>query len=132
MPSLASSATARRLILGVSFGVLIAAPVHAQSEDGMRRANHMAYQSAMKCFVANGIVVSDARDARNAAKEAAFDAKAHQSFDLAYLAGHELGVSQERVTADLKAVQDVEMPKMTRDAVYFKEAVAHCKALGLM
>ena len=114
--------------------VLAANPAAAWAEEdaAVEPAYRMAYQGAMKCFITNGVLVDDARDAKNAAKVAAFDAKAHESFDLAHLAGHRLGLSQANVNADIKAVQDRELPKLMRDGDYFRKSVAACRALGLM
>lgn len=123
----------------VGFALLVATfaitavPAMAQAgDDAATRADRMAYQSLMKCFVANGVVVGDARDAHDTAKEAKFDAKAHEAFDLAVQVGQKLGRSGSHIDADFGMTQARELPRMVKDPAYFKEAVSTCRALGLM
>ena len=101
-------------------------------DDAVTRANRMAYDSAIKCFIANGIVAGDWRRDGDKAKQAVFEAKARESFDIATKAGDVLGYSGTRINQDFGLAQSEDMPRMMTDNAYFKSTVAMCKSLGLM
>jgi len=101
-------------------------------EDAATRANRSAYNALIKCFVANGLASDERSKAGDSEKAAAYNAKARQSFDYAYVAGEKIGLNDKQVARDLSFVQDTELPKMIRDRQYFFSAAATCKALGLM
>jgi hypothetical protein len=112
---------------------LAAATALADStDDAVRKANELAYEAAMKCFVADGILTGDERERGDKAKEVTFEAKARQSFETAEKLGDVLGYSGTRVNEDFGLAQAREMAKLMYDAAYFKRAAATCKALGLM
>lgn len=108
------------------------APPAGASEDAPTRANRMAYEAAMKCFIANGIVTADMRREGNKMQEAAFEARARQSFEIAVKLGDKLGYSGTRVNEDFGLAQTRETVRLMNDGAYFKRTAATCKALGLM
>jgi hypothetical protein len=101
-------------------------------DDATTRANRSAYQAAMKCFVADGVAIGDARDSGDPSKVDAFDAKARKSFDIAKKLGVLLGYSGDRMEQDFGLAQTYELPRMLKDIAYYRSAAATCKALGLM
>ncbi len=101
-------------------------------DDASARANRMAYDSAILCFIANGIVAGDYRRDGNGPKQADFEAKARESFDIATRAGDALGYSGTRVNQDFGLAQTEETPRLVRDPAYFRKTAAMCKSLGLM
>lgn len=115
----------------VAFLVTTATAAHAQ-EDAVQRANRMAYDASMKCYIANGVARSDAQDNGKADLAASFDAKARQSFDTAVKLGGVLGYTGNHITQDFGLAETRELPKMVGDVAYFRAAASTCKALGLM
>src|ERR1700741_1780461 len=93
------------------------API-SRAEDAMTRANRMAYQSVMKCFVASGYASDERRRAGDPAKADSYRAQARNSFDLAYTVGEKLGLSDKQVGRDLNFYQDTELPKFIGDKPY--------------
>jgi hypothetical protein len=104
----------------------------AEESAAVGRANRMAYEASMKCFVANGHARGLRTRAGDPAKAAMYERKAHDAFDMAHLAGQALGLSEDEVNADIKAVQDETLPRMVGNESYFHDAVAACKAADLM
>ena len=105
----------------------------AQTASGSNApAYRMAYQSAMKCFVANGIIAGDQRREGDAVKAALYEQKAKEAFELAFRAGRKVGLSDARIRTDIDQAQTRELPLMMRDDAYFKRAAGECRALGLM
>ena len=104
----------------------------AAGEDAMTRANRSAYEAAMTCFVANGIVTGDKRQSGDKKQEAVFEAKARQSFDIAVQLGHKLGYSGTHINEDFGLAQAREIGRLMTDSAYFRRTAATCKALGLM
>ncbi|HEY4942286.1 MAG TPA: hypothetical protein VII56_12735 [Rhizomicrobium sp.] len=102
------------------------------TDDAVARANAMAYEASMKCFVANGHAIGLRKRAGDEAKAALSEAKARQSFDTAQKLGRLLGFSDDRINQDFALAQTRELPPMVTDDSYFLKAVATCKALGLM
>jgi hypothetical protein len=92
----------------------------------------MAYESAMRCFITNGLIAGDERRNGDSAKQEAFEAKARESFDIATRAGDALGYSGTHVNQDFGLAQTREMPRLLTDKAYFKQTVTLCKKLGLM
>jgi hypothetical protein len=111
--------------------VLVVFPHDAEAVmgDATRQASAMAYEAAMKCFVVNGTAIGEQRDTR---AKAAYEAKARYSFDVAVRLGEALGYSGDRITQDFGLMQTRELPKLVADPAHIREAVATCKALGLM
>lgn len=106
-------------------------PAHA-SEDAAAHANRVAYDAAMKCFIADGILTADKRRQGNKAGEAAFEAKARQSFEVAVQLGQKLGYSGTRVNEDFGLAQTRETARLMSDTAYFHQTANMCKVLGLM
>lgn len=94
--------------------------------------DRLAYDSATKCFVANGLAARSRKRAGDDASAARYEAKARQSFDTAVLLGRSIGLSGQRVSQDFDAALSKELPKMRGETGYFQSAMATCKALGLM
>jgi hypothetical protein len=123
---------ARRFIAAVPALVLGVLAGSAFAEDDATRANHIAYDAAIKCFIANGILTGDEREKGDRAREAIFEAQARQSFEIAVKLGDALGYSGTRVNEDFGLAQTREMSKLMNNSAYFKSTAATCKALGLM
>lgn len=102
------------------------------TDDAVARANSMAYESAMKCFVVNGIASGDYQDRHDTHMTGVYEAKARASFDAVLKMGHILGYSNERVSQDFDLAQTRELPRMLKDSAYYRSTAATCKALGLM
>ncbi|MDP1735992.1 MAG: hypothetical protein Q8L23_00975 [Caulobacter sp.] len=112
---------------------LCAGPAAAQSgADATARANRMAYDAAMKCFVANGHAIGLRERAGDTVKAAYYETRARLSFDTAMKLGAVLRLSGSRIDQDFRLAQTRELPPMVTDETYFLDAVATCKALGLM
>lgn len=102
------------------------------TDDAVARANRMAYESAMKCFVVNGLLAGRSRDAGDKAQRAAYETSARQSFDIAEKLGQTLGYSDNRVNQDFALAQTEELPKLVADGMHLQRMIATCKALGLI
>jgi hypothetical protein len=102
------------------------------TDDAVGRANRMAYDSAMRCFVANGLIAGRARDRGDKQLQAAYEAKARASFDIAVNLGQVLGYTGSRVNQDFGLAQSEELPKLVGDEAHLERVKANCKALGLM
>jgi hypothetical protein len=101
-------------------------------DGGVARANRLAYDMAMKCFVANGHALGLRKRAGDEAGASQSEVKARQSFDAAQRLGQIIGYSDDRVRQDFGLAQTRELPPMVTDQKYFLKAVAMCKAVGLM
>ncbi len=129
-----------RVIAALSLAFLLAAhgsqeataQAASGAEDAATRANRTAYEASLKCFVAGGIAVGDAQKVHDPAKEAYFNAKARLAFDTGVKLGRKLGLANGHINEDFALVQARELPNMIADTDYYKNAVAYCKALGLM
>ncbi len=104
----------------------------AHAADNTATAKQQAYGYAMRCFIANGMVLGEHQDAGKTEAANATDAHARRSFDHAVRLGGELGYSGNRIDQDFGLAQARELPKLVQDAAYFKKTTAICKALGLM
>jgi len=96
------------------------------------RANRMAYESLMRCFVANAHAGDERQTVGDTAKAASYRAKARKSFDLAYAAGEKIGLSDDKISRDLDYAQATELPHLISDQHYQMDTASTCKALGLM
>jgi hypothetical protein len=127
---------ARRRLVAAALVVCVClcadAAVADSADDAVARANRMAYETAIKCFIVDGIATGDQRDAGDKAKASAFESKARESFDTATKLGDALGYSGSRVNQDFGLAQAYELPKMIKDSGYYRKAAAVCKALGLL
>src|SRR5580704_1215538 len=119
--------TAQIAVLPVACTLAFAVGTATAQDDAMTRGNRMAYDSAIQCFIADGIVAGDERKDGNAAKQAALEAKARESFDIATRAGTALGYSGTRVNQDFGLAQASEMPRLMTDSAYFKRTAETCK-----
>jgi hypothetical protein len=120
------------IALPVACVLALCAGTAAAQDDAAAHANRSAYEAAIKCFVADGIVAGDYRRDGNQVAQAALEAKARESFDIATRAGDALGYSGTRVYQDFGLAQAEEVPRLVREPAYFRKAAAMCKALGLM
>jgi hypothetical protein len=101
------------------------------SEDASTRANRIAYESALKCFVAEGSVAGREKDAGDKVQQAAYEGRARQSFDIANALGGKLGYSGSHISQDFGLAQTEELPKLVSDPQHLKRVLATCEALGL-
>ena len=102
------------------------------TDDAVARATRMAYDSALKCFVADGYASDERRKAGDGEKSAAYRAKARVSFDLAYTAGGKIGLSDDQIGRDFDFALKTELPRFKGDTRYLLDTASTCKALGLM
>ncbi len=124
-------AGARRIFAAtLAFSVCLAGA--ASAEDAAMRANRSAYEAAIKCFIANGIVAGDKREDGDKVEQAVFEGKARESFEIANKAGAALGYTGSHINEDFGLAQASEMPRLVKDSGYFKRTAAICKGLGLM
>ncbi len=103
----------------------------ACAQDAVTRANQGAYEWALKCFVANGSAAGTSKDGGDAAKAAAFEARARTSFDTASALADKLGYSGTRFNEDLGMTQTRELPRIVRDITYLRSTLATCKSLTM-
>lgn len=102
------------------------------NDSPTQRANKMAYDAAMKCFVANGHASGLQNEAGHPKQAERYTAGARTSFDAAQRLGKSLGYSSQRISDDIQTAQTRELLVMMRNDTYFREAVATCRALKLM
>ncbi len=110
----------------------VGSAVADSTDDAVRKANEMAYSSAMKCLVADGLLAGRYRDAGDATRQRAYEASARQSFDIAEKLGEALGYSENRINQDFSLAHTEELPTLVSDAAHLRRLTASCKALGLM
>jgi hypothetical protein len=111
-------------------GMAISTPAAAQSApDSKVKA---AYELAIKCFVASGHAYSNRLDANDQERADYFNTQAKHSWDVALRLSKQLGYSGEHFKADVKTIQERELPLMVKDAEYFTQTANECKAYGLM
>ncbi len=123
---------ARIAALPVACALALCAGTAAAQDNSIARANRMAYDSAILCFIADGIVAGDARRAGDQERQATLEAKARESFDIALKAGDALGYSGTRINEDFGLAQSSEATRLVTDGAYFRSTAARCKQLGLM
>jgi hypothetical protein len=113
----------------MAFGILVAVPTITLADGPPDRT---AYEAATKCFVVNGLAARSRTKAGDKATAAQYDAQAHQSFDTALQLGRSIGLSGEQMSRDIDRTQAQELPKMMSVSGYYRDAMATCKAYGLM
>lgn len=86
----------------------------------------------MKCFVANGRAMGLRKRAGDVAMTRYYEDKSRQSFDTAVKLGLSLDRDRDQIEQDFSIVQVRELPEIIRNDGYFRDAIATCKALGLM
>jgi hypothetical protein len=101
-------------------------------DEAEMRATGMAYQAAMKCYVTLAYASDQRRKAGDNGKSALYEAKARQSFDMAFRAGEKTGLNDDRINRDIDFVQKTELPKLIQDEKYFLATAAMCKAAGFL
>jgi hypothetical protein len=121
-----------KLVLGLVLAVTLACTGATAQSDAVTRANRMAYDLAIKCFVANGFARGDNLDAGDQATAAVFEAGARKSFDIAGKLGDVLGYSGNQQNEDFGMAQTRELAKFVQDKSYLKKTLATCKAAGLL
>lgn len=121
-----------RAWVGAMLCSAVAALAGLASAQSPASADQRAYEAALKCFVANGHASGLRTRAGQTSLAAAYDASARTSFDAATRLGRRLGYSGQRIDQDFGIVQARELPQMVTDTAYFRQAVATCRALGLM
>jgi len=101
------------------------------TDDAVRKANGIAYRSAIKCFVAEGSIAGRKKDAGDTAQQAKYEAMARQSFDIAKALGGKLGYSGNRISQDFGLTQTEELPQLVGDSAHLNRVMSMCAALGL-
>lgn len=117
-----------------TLAVLLAAITVASSPSAFAQQSTLprSYALAIKCFVANGYARNLRRQAGDAAGADRYDRLARQSLESASTFGVALGYDQRRIEADMNSAMGRELPLMTRDQAYMRQAVADCRGVGLM
>jgi hypothetical protein len=122
----------RAAALATAVAILLAPAVARAQDDAVTRANRMAYEASMKCFVANGRAMGLRKRAGDVAMTRYYEDKSRQSFDTAVKLGLSLDRDRDQIEQDFSIVQVRELPEIIRNDGYFRDAIATCKALGLM
>ncbi len=120
-------ATLAALVVGLVFSAASA----GKADDANARSTRMAYDIAMKCFVANGVARGNNRDLGKTAEAAKYEANARQSFNAASNLGDKLGYSGTRINQDFGMAQADQLPKLVKDAAYLERTLAMCGSAGL-
>lgn len=115
-----------------SFAVLVVLATAVPAGATQANADRSAYDSAIKCLVANSRAKSMRLRAGDEPGAARYDTQARQTFDVVVRLGHGMGLSNERINGDLDTMMDRELPLMVQDDAYFRQTVANCRAMGLM
>jgi len=118
-------------ILALALGILGAGSALAQ-DSATAHGNRVAYEWALKCFVANGRAEGMRTRAGDTAKAEYYKSKGHQSFDAAIKLGAILHLSGDQIDEDINATENRELPPMVTDQHYMLDVVANCKGFGLM
>ncbi len=101
-------------------------------DDAAAHTNRLAYDTAIRCFVADAYASDERRKVGDEVKADSYKAKSRESFDLAYTAGDKIGLTDKQVGRDLDFAQQTELPRLIRDQHYLLDTASTCKALGLM
>ena len=104
----------------------------AQTASATERGNRLAYEAAMKCYIANGAAYGERADAGDEVAAARYERGARKSFDTAVKLGGVLGFSGSRIDQDFGLATARELPKLVADQAYNRQALAVCRAIGLM
>lgn len=120
-------ALAAQVLIATSAMVVVALPTTALAQD-----NRGAYDVAVRCFVANVHAEGLRREAGQSSAADQYRAAGRQSFDAAVALGTALGKSRSEMEADIRRGQTQDLPRMVRDADYFRTVVTTCRAYGLM
>lgn len=98
-----------------------------------QRGNELAYNYAMRCFVASGIHTGEIRHhGAGSERVAESDAYTRKAFDLAYKVGGGLGFSKKRISADMDSFQRSETRRILLESDYMSSTWADCAKIGLM
>jgi hypothetical protein len=103
----------------------------ANADNLTTQANRLAYDLAVKCFVANGVARGNSRAAHDEASAAKFEKRARQSFDVAGALGDKLGYSGNRQTADFEMAQSEFLPKFVTNPADLRQIEKTCESVGL-
>jgi hypothetical protein len=110
----------------------IAGGATAQDDpNAATRANQMAYEASMKCFVVDTRLSALRKRAGDDAKSTYYDDRSKAAFDTAVALGQKIGLEKDEIERDFNVVQVRELPELLRDDGYMRSAIATCKALGL-
>lgn len=102
-----------------------------EAGDPTTKANRMAYEASMKCFVVDTRLSALRRRAGDEAKSTYYDDRSKAAFDAAVALGQKIGRRKDEIERDFNIVQVRELPELLRDDGYMRSAIAACKALGL-
>lgn len=123
--------TALTLFLVMSLGgsAIAQSPPREHQENSQ---DGSAYFQALLCTVANANASGDRRFAGDDAKAKQYHSQMEHDYRIAQGLGDVLGKSHATISADLRGVQGVQLPKMAKDQQYFYRVVANCKYYKLM
>ena len=127
--------TLGRAVLTLAFVASINQPALPQPISGGHQENSRdgsAYFQALLCTVANANASGDRERAGDDAKAKQYHSQMEHDYRIAQGLGDVLGKSHATISADLRGVQEVHLPKMVKDQQYFYRVVANCKYYKLM
>lgn len=117
----------RPLGLLVATSIIMAQVMPAQAQD-----NRAAYNVAVRCFVANVRAENVERRAGQLTSAERYKVVGKQAFDAAATLGVALGRNTTQIEADIGQSRTNDLPRMVREADYYRQVVATCRAYGLM
>jgi hypothetical protein len=90
------------------------------------------YMLGVKCYVANGVAVSDKRYNPDGSKTAAFRDKASRSYNVIYNVGSTVSYPKALIDEDVESFQRMMPAAFLKDDAYFQRTRAECIKVGLM
>lgn len=118
------------IVAALAVSALCAGSAMAQTRAS--QADRLAYDAALKCYVANTVAASGREAVGDSAGVERYRVNANRAFDGAMALGRSMGMSNVQLNRDLDSVEARELSRMVPDAAYFRQTVAACKAVGLM
>lgn len=119
------------LVLAASIDApTLAQPVSREHEENSKDGS--AYFQALLCAAANANASGDRKLAGDDAKAKLYQSQMEHDYRIAQGLGDVLGKSHATISADLRGVQEIQLPRMVKDQQYFYSVVANCKYYKLM
>jgi hypothetical protein len=118
-------------VVAVSVGCMATTAV-AASPALDAKGQKSAYLLGIKCYIANGVAVSDPRYNADGSQSAKLKAKAKQSYNVIYFMGRALGTSDALIAEDIESYSRLMPPAFFRDDAFFQRTRGECVKLGLM
>ncbi len=91
----------------------------------------MAYNTAIKCFVAYGTARGNSHDVGDLRQASAYEASARSAYDVAERLADILGYPKSKVDQDFALAQAQELPRFVQDRTYLARTITTCGLAGL-